>query len=154
MIKSLCRHSAVWFFSCRMVSYFFQKKYVSSTLTGFCVLKRVGYAHPFFPLHRFARVCPVKARMSLSWHSQRHCWLRIYIHRCLLGFPPTVLLMELQKRSMTYVGKCKRRLQKRSLTYVGQCKRRLRKRSMTYVGQCKRRLQQRSMTYVGEVQER
>ena len=132
MIKSLCRHSAVWFFSCRMVSYFFHKKYVSSTLTGFCVLKRVGYAHPFFPLHRFARVCPVKARMSLSWHSHRHCRLRIYIHRFLLGFPPTLLLMELQKRSMTYVGKCKRRLQKRSLTYVGQCKRRLQKRSTAW----------------------
>ena len=26
MIKSLCRHSAVCFFSCRMVSYFFSKK--------------------------------------------------------------------------------------------------------------------------------
>ena len=73
---------------------FFKNSDVSSTLTVFCVLKRVGYTHPFFPTQSFASVCPVKARRSLSWHSQRHCWLLIYIQRDLLGFPPTVLVME------------------------------------------------------------
>ena len=73
---------------------FFKNSDVSSTLAVFCVLKRVGYTHPFFPTQSFASVCPVKARRSLSWHSQRHCWLLIYIQRDLLGFPPSVLVME------------------------------------------------------------
>ena len=59
----------------------FSKKYLSLTLTGFCVPKRVGYGHPFFIVQSVARLCPVWARMSLSWHSQRHCWLLMYIHR-------------------------------------------------------------------------
>ena len=35
MIKSLCRHSTVWFFPCRMVSYFFQKNMSRQPLQGF-----------------------------------------------------------------------------------------------------------------------
>ena len=73
--------------------YFF-KKYLSLTLTGFCVLKRDGYWHAFFFVQTVPRVCPVSARMSLSWHSQRHCWLLMYVHKTLLGLPPTVLFME------------------------------------------------------------
>ena len=49
---------------------------------------------PLFIAQSVARVCPVWARMSLSWHSQRHCWLLMYIHKSLLGLPPTVLVME------------------------------------------------------------
>ena len=85
MIKSVCRHSAGSIFGGKIVSY------SPLTLTGFCALKRVGYWHAFFFVHSVARVCPVSARMSFSWHSQRHCWLLIYIHNTLLGLPPTVL---------------------------------------------------------------
>ena len=85
MIKSFCRHSSVSISWGQIVSYFFQKKYVLWTLTGFCVLKRVGYWHAFFVFQNVARVCPVSARMSLSWHSQRHCWLLMYFHKTLLG---------------------------------------------------------------------
>ena len=59
----------------------FLKKYLSLTLTGFCVPKRVGHGQPFFIVQSFARLCPVWARMSLSWYSQCHCWLLMYIHR-------------------------------------------------------------------------
>ena len=50
LMKSLCRHNTVAIFGRKTASYFFRKKYLSLTLTGFCVPKRVGYGHPFSSL--------------------------------------------------------------------------------------------------------
>ena len=66
MLKFVSHHSAVLFFYAEGSLKFFKNSDVSSTLTVFCVLKRVGYTHPFFPTQSFASVCPVKARRSLS----------------------------------------------------------------------------------------
>ena len=83
-MKSLCRHNTVAIFGRKTASYFFRKKYLSLTLTGFCVPKRVGYGHPFSSLRAsqefvlFGRGCLChdipNATVDFSCTSTRVCW--------------------------------------------------------------------------------
>ena len=84
LMKSLCRHNTVAIFGRKTASYFFRKKYLSLTLTGFCVPKRVGYGHPFSSLRAsqefvlFGRGCLShdipNATVDFSCTSTRVCW--------------------------------------------------------------------------------
>ena len=84
LMKSLCRHNTVAIFGRKTASYFFRKKYLSLTLTGFCVPKRVGYGHPFSSLRAsqefvlFGRGCLChdipNATVDFSCTSTRVCW--------------------------------------------------------------------------------
>ena len=84
LVKSLCRHNTVAIFGRKTASYFFRKKYLSLTLTGFCVPKRVGYGHPFSSLRAsqefvlFGRGCLChdipNATVDFSCTSTRVCW--------------------------------------------------------------------------------
>ena len=84
LMKSLCCHNTVAIFGRKTASCFFRKKYLSLTLTGFCVPKRVGYGHPFSSLRAsqefvlFGRGCLChdipNATVDFSCTPTRVCW--------------------------------------------------------------------------------